>query len=171
LRIIELEISHAHNGSFYVLGRAGRLHGYSCELRIANPKARDLAFAYRRAARAIPAAARQLRAPRARASRKRSCDQCGSFENLIFEGNVFGIVFLKPFCRGVGGGEHLEVLGIANLLAGVDVDKDGHRSLFSLRLPQWCPLLSVNSRGLSAFSARTIPIRACIRKSRPCGAD
>jgi len=27
------------------------LHGYSCELRIANPKARDLDFAFRRAAR------------------------------------------------------------------------------------------------------------------------
>jgi hypothetical protein len=28
-------------------------------------------------------------------------------------------------------GEYLDVLGIANLLAGVDVDKDGHSSLFS----------------------------------------
>jgi hypothetical protein len=37
------------------------------------------------------------------------------------------------YCRG----EDLDVLGIANLLAGVDVDKDGHRSLVSLRLPQW----------------------------------
>jgi len=40
LRIIELEISHAHDGSFYVLGRLGRLHGHSCEFRIANPKTR-----------------------------------------------------------------------------------------------------------------------------------
>jgi hypothetical protein len=53
--------------------------------------------------------------------------------------------FLEPFCRCIRGGEDLEVLGVANLLAGVDVDKDGHRSLFSLRLPQWCPLLSVKA--------------------------
>jgi hypothetical protein len=32
--------------------------------------------------------------------------------------------FLKPFCGGVGGGEDLDVLGIASLLAGVDVDPD-----------------------------------------------
>jgi hypothetical protein len=57
------------------------------------------------------------------ALRKRSC------------GQSFGIVFLETFFRGVRVGEDLDVLGITNLLAGVDVDKDGHWSLFSLRLP------------------------------------
>ena len=35
-------------------------------------------------------------------------------------------VFLKPFFRGVRGGVDLDVLGIVNLLAGVEGDKDGH---------------------------------------------
>ena len=45
---------------------------------------------------------------------------------LVFERHTFGIVLLEPFCRGFRGGEHLQVLAVANLLAGVDVDKDGH---------------------------------------------
>jgi hypothetical protein len=55
-----------------------------------------------------------------------------SFHNLILKGQAFGVVFLKPFCRGVGGREQLDVLGVANLLAGVDVDKGSH--LVSLNL-------------------------------------
>ena len=31
--------------------------------------------------------------------------------------------------RGVRGGEDLNMLAVANLLAGVDVDKDGHRAI------------------------------------------
>ena len=53
-------------------------------------------------------------------------DRSGSFENIVFKGNAFGVVFLKPFFRGVRGGVDLDVLGIVNLLAGVEVDKDGH---------------------------------------------
>ena len=41
----------------------------------------------------------------------------------IFES---GIVFREPDFRGVRVCEHLEVVGIANLLVGVDVDKNGH---------------------------------------------
>ena len=55
---------------------------------------------------------------------------------------------------------------LADLLACVDADKRGHWSLLSFLRPQWCLLLSLNTRGLSAFSARSILIRACIRKSR-----
>jgi hypothetical protein len=36
-----------------------------------------------------------------------------------------GVILLEPFLRGVHIGEHLDVLGIADLLARVDVDKDG----------------------------------------------
>jgi hypothetical protein len=39
-----------------------------------------------------------------------------------------------------GAGKALDVLGVANLLAGVDVDKNGHWSLLSFRLPQWVSL-------------------------------
>lgn len=36
---------------------------------------------------------------------KRSCGRCGSLQNLVLKGHAFGIVFLKPFFRGVRGGE------------------------------------------------------------------
>jgi hypothetical protein len=52
--------------------------------------------------------------------------QYGSFRYLIRERQVFGIVLLEPFFRGVLIGKDLEVLGVSNLLAGVDVDEDGH---------------------------------------------
>src|SRR3954447_3928718 len=44
--------------------------------------------------------------------------------------HAFGVVFLEPGFRGVRGGEYLEVIGVANLLAGVDIGPDGcaHRS-------------------------------------------
>jgi hypothetical protein len=45
------------------------------------------------------------------------------FQNLILKGHAFGVVFFEPFFRGVRGGKNLDVLGVANLLAGVDVDK------------------------------------------------
>ena len=38
----------------------------------------------------------------------------------------------------VRSGEDLDVLGVADLLGGVDVDKNVHWSLFSLRLPHGC---------------------------------
>ena len=66
----------------------------------------------------------------------------------------------------VGIREDIEVIEVADLLASVDVEK---RSLVPLELspaPVVPFLLSVNTQGLSAFSARSIPIRACIRKSR-----
>jgi hypothetical protein len=40
-------------------------------------------------------------------------------DHIVFEGDAIGIVFLKPFFRGVYGGEDLEVLRIANLLGSV----------------------------------------------------
>jgi hypothetical protein len=43
------------------------------------------------------------------------------FQNLILKG--YAIVFLEPGFRGVRGGEDPDVLWIADLLAGVDVDK------------------------------------------------
>jgi len=43
------------------------------------------------------------------------------------------VVLLEPLFCGVHIGEDFDVVGIADLLAGVDVDKDGHWSLFSFR--------------------------------------
>jgi len=60
---------------------------------------------------------------------------CGSFQNLIFEGDASRIALLEPSFRGIRGGE--DVLGVSDLLAGIDIGQHGHWSLFSLRLPQW----------------------------------
>jgi hypothetical protein len=38
----------------------------------------------------------------------------------------FGVILLKPCFRGVGVREHLQMLGVTDLLAGVDVDEDCH---------------------------------------------
>jgi hypothetical protein len=67
------------------------------------------------------------------------CDGAGSgrwsFQHFIFKRHAFPIVFLIPGFSGVDVREYLEVVGIANLLAGVDVDQDCfHRSLLGARL-------------------------------------
>ncbi|MEH2517813.1 hypothetical protein V1279_003386 [Bradyrhizobium sp. AZCC 1610] len=49
----------------------------------------------------------------------------GSLQNLIFKRNAFRVVFLKPFFRGVRGGEDLQVILIANLLARADKSRLG----------------------------------------------
>jgi hypothetical protein len=43
-----------------------------------------------------------------------------SFEYLVFEGDAFRVVLFKPRLRGFFVGEHLEVIGASNLLAGAD---------------------------------------------------
>lgn len=58
----------------------------------------------------------------------RACGRCGSLQNLILKGDPFGIVFLEPGFRGVSGSEDLDVLGVANLLARVDVNLNDHSS-------------------------------------------
>jgi hypothetical protein len=45
------------------------------------------------------------------------------------------VVFLKPFFRGVDIRKYLEMFGIADSLARVDVDQDCHWSLLSFRFP------------------------------------
>jgi Phage integrase, N-terminal SAM-like domain len=52
--------------------------------------------------------------------------RCGSLQNLIFECNAFGIVFFEPCFRRVGICKDLEMVGIADLFARVDVDQDCH---------------------------------------------
>src|ERR1700730_4952469 len=48
--------------------------------------------------------------------------------DLIFESDAFGVIFLEPCFRGVGVREDLEMLGVTDLLARVDVDEDCHCS-------------------------------------------
>src|SRR5262245_35304609 len=51
--------------------------------------------------------------------------------DLILERQAFRIVLLEPFLRGVHVREHLDVFFVADLLAGVDVNENGHWSLLS----------------------------------------
>ena len=70
-----------------------------------------------------------------------------SFQNLIFEGNAFRIILCKARISGLLTSKHLEMVGVSNVLAGVDIDKNSHRSLWSLRLPRWGSLRSeLNTR-------------------------
>jgi hypothetical protein len=59
-----------------------------------------------------------------------------SFQNFVFESDALRVVLRKLCFGGVLISEHLEMLDIPDLLAGVDVDKNSHWSLFSFRLPQ-----------------------------------
>jgi hypothetical protein len=49
----------------------------------------------------------------------------GSLQNLVLERDAFWIVFLKPRFRGVLVRKDLQVIAVANLLAGVDVKPPG----------------------------------------------
>ena len=44
-----------------------------------------------------------------------------SLQDLIFECRAFGIVLLKPFVRGDRIGKHLEMIGVARIVFGIDV--------------------------------------------------
>lgn len=70
-------------------------------------------------------------------------------EDLTFEGYAFRIVLFEPDLRGVLAGEHRDVLGIANLLAGVDVDQDGHLTIL---LVQPIPMYARSDRGRGRVS-------------------
>ena len=57
-------------------------------------------------------------------------------DHLVFERNAFRIVLFEPSVGGLFIGKDLEVVDVANFLAGVDVDQDCHWSLASFRFPQ-----------------------------------
>ena len=52
----------------------------------------------------------------------------GSLQNLVLKSHAFQIFFGKPSLRDFFVREHLDVLGIADLFAGIDLDKNGHWS-------------------------------------------
>jgi hypothetical protein len=63
---------------------------------------------------------------------RRLCDRrCGLFpaisDHRIFRRDAFRIIFGKPFFGGLFAGKDLEMVGVADILAGVDVDQ--HRFL------------------------------------------
>jgi hypothetical protein len=48
-----------------------------------------------------------------------------SLDDFIFEGDAFGIIGLEPSFRSLGIGECFDVIGMANLISGVDVNPNG----------------------------------------------
>jgi hypothetical protein len=46
----------------------------------------------------------------------------GSLQNLLFERDTFRVVFGKPTVRGVRVDEQLEMINVADFLAGIDVN-------------------------------------------------
>lgn len=80
-----------------------------------------------------------------------------------FERDAFRVVFLKTSSVSLRTGEDLEVVNVTDVLAGVDVDPDGHSSLLSFRFPQWWGLGEIsNSLTRWRLIASTRPIRAKI---------
>ena len=84
---------------------------------------------------------------------------------LILKGYAFGVVFLEPFCGSIRGGEDLKVLGVANLLARVHVNKDGHCVSLSDESGLSEKRSSVLSMSLGLNSAS--PVSARINKTVP----
>ena len=70
-----------------------------------------------------------------RAMRHRA-GRCDSLQNLVLERNAFRIVFLEPNLGSDLGHKDLEVIRVANVFAGVDVNPDRHWSLLSFFRPQ-----------------------------------
>jgi hypothetical protein len=67
------------------------------------------------------------------------------------ERDALGIVLLEPFSLRITVGRYLDALDVTDLVAGVDVDKYGHWSLFSCRFPQWDCLPDSRSGGGASF--------------------
>src|SRR5712664_3769484 len=84
------------------------------------------------------------------------------FNHLILKRDNFGIVLLAPFVRGDRIGKNLEIIGVASMVFGIDVNPNGrHWSLLSFRFPQCVSLRDeLNSRTRCRFNARSMPMRA-----------
>src|SRR5882724_7994772 len=84
------------------------------------------------------------------------------FDHLIAERDALPDRSPEPLIGKLWRREHFEVVDVANLLAGVDIDPNGcHWSLFSFRFPQCVSLRDgLNTRSTFRFSARIIPMRA-----------
>jgi len=52
---------------------------------------------------------------------------------FVLERHALGVIFRKPGLRGIGIREDLEVLGVSDLLAGVDIDPDCHQAILAMQ--------------------------------------
>ena len=57
-----------------------------------------------------------------------------SLQQFIFECDAFGIVYLEPPLCGLGIGEGLDVIGVADAVSAIDINPDGFHSNISLTL-------------------------------------
>ena len=80
-----------------------------------------------------------------------------SLQNLILEGDPFGIVFLELCFRGVRICEDLEVVAVSNLLARIHVDQHGHFE------PWIFDLASVGSSSASLSAHRSLRFSFAVR--------
>jgi hypothetical protein len=84
-----------------------------------------------------------------------------SLQDLILERHADRIVVLEPFLGSVGISKHLDVVDIADLFSGIEINPDGHWSLLSFRFPQWVHFRSgLNVLTMWRFSALSTPMRA-----------
>jgi hypothetical protein len=84
--------------------------------------------------------------------------------DLVFKHDAFRIVHQEPLIGKVRVCKHLEMVTVADLFAGINVNPNRlHRSRASLRRPQWGLFRDeLNSRTWPRFNARIMPIRANI---------
>src|SRR4030081_605340 len=89
------------------------------------------------------------------------------FDHLVAECDAFRIVLLEPLIGELWRREYLEMVDVANFLAGIDIDPNRcHWSLLSFRFPQCKSLRSVKNRSILRFKARSTPMRECITGPR-----
>jgi hypothetical protein len=68
--------------------------------------------------------------------------------HLVFECHAFRVVPFKPSLRGFPIGEDLEVLGVSDLLAGVDIDPDCHLTIVAALAAAFACSRSVSLAGI-----------------------
>jgi hypothetical protein len=52
---------------------------------------------------------------------------------LVFKGHAFRVVLVKPSLRSFLAVEDLEMVTVSNLLAGVDIDLECHRTILAMQ--------------------------------------
>jgi len=129
----------AVRGASYFAGpyRIDHAHGYSSDPyrsqhRHSNcPRPRCVSVGLVRSiccATHLSAQARSILAPRPRSTAWQGWfgARSGSLQNSYSIATLPGVIFLEPRFRGVDVCEHLEMIGVTDLLARVDVDEDCH---------------------------------------------
>ena len=97
------------------------------------------------------------------------------FDHLVAERDAFRIVLLEPLIGKLWRREYLEVVDVANLLVGIDINPNGcHWSLLSFRRPQcvFCEMdqtsvRRVGSMPISQVHRATIKFLCRVYKEAP----